>query len=168
MTHNGTTNGQHVDDASADTERFIYQEVIVEGPLAEVWKVWTTKEGLESFFCPKAYIEPWPDGRLDILFLMNAPVGEQGADDMRILAVQPERMLSFTWNAPPEMPEARKQRTSVVVRFKALGPNQTRVRLFHSGWGDGGEWDMAFIYFKRAWQMVLQSLENRFKRSPIA
>ena len=35
---------------------------------------------------------------------------------MRILAFQEKKMLSFTWNAP-SLPEARKQRTHVTLRF---------------------------------------------------
>jgi len=53
---------------------------------------------------------------------------------MRFLALQPPRMLSFTWNAPPSLPEARQQRTFVVVRIHPVSERETRVTLHHTGW----------------------------------
>jgi hypothetical protein len=85
---------------------------------------------------------------------------------MRFMAVQPKRMISFDWNAPPHLAEARKQRTFVVVRFEPLGEKLTRVTLHHTGWGDGGEWDATYTYFDRAWSFVLGNLKKRFDTGP--
>jgi len=72
-------------------------------------------------------------------------------------------MLSFTWNAPPSLPEARQHRTHVTIRLYPLHDRQTRVALCHDGWGEDGEWDEAFSYFTRAWgEIVLPSLVKRF------
>jgi uncharacterized protein YndB with AHSA1/START domain len=91
----------------------------------------------------------------------------KGADGMRFLAVQPQKMLSYTWNAPPSLPEARRQRAVVIVRFEPAADNQTRVSLTHLGWGDGGEWDKAYAYFDHAWGNVLGNLQKRFAEGPI-
>jgi hypothetical protein len=85
---------------------------------------------------------------------------------MRFMALQPKKMLSFDWNAPPSLPEARQQRSFVVVRFEPLDDRQTRVTLHHTGWGDGGEWDKAYAYFDRAWGNVLANLGKRFDNGP--
>jgi uncharacterized protein YndB with AHSA1/START domain len=37
-----------------------------------------------------------------MLFNQAAKPGEQGGEGMIIMSIQPEKMLSFTWNAPPE------------------------------------------------------------------
>ena len=39
-------------------------------------------------------------------------------DGMRIIGFQDKRMLSFTWNAPPSLPEARANRSVVILRFE--------------------------------------------------
>jgi hypothetical protein len=75
-------------------------------------------------------------------------------------------MLTFDWNAPPSLPEARRQRTFVIVRLADIDGQSTRVTLHHTGWGDGGEWDKTFAYFDRAWGHVLGNLKQRFERGP--
>jgi uncharacterized protein YndB with AHSA1/START domain len=86
---------------------------------------------------------------------------------MRFLALQRPSMLSFTWNAPPSLPEVRAQRTVVIVRIQPVNERETRVTLHHAGWGDGGEWDKAYAYFDRAWGNVLANLRKSFESGPI-
>lgn len=147
-------------------ERAITKEVVVAAPLAEAWKAWATSEGIQSFFAPEAVVEARPDGAFFVHFNPYAKPGMKGADDMRVLAVQENRMISFTWNAPPHLPQARGQRTVVIVRTEPEGEARTRVRLTHIGWGDGGQWDEAFKYFDGAWGRVLANLEKRFAGKP--
>ncbi|HKX40499.1 MAG TPA: SRPBCC domain-containing protein [Burkholderiaceae bacterium] len=143
-------------------ERAIDKEVIVPAPIQAVWQSWTTKAGIESFFAPEAEIDAKVGGAFHIHINPYAEPGLKGADDMRFMALQPPTMLSFDWNAPPSLPEVRRQRTFVVVRLAEVdGGQATRVMLHHTGWGDGGEWDKAYAYFDRAWGNVLANLKTR-------
>jgi uncharacterized protein YndB with AHSA1/START domain len=148
-------------------ERVIGKEIVIAAGVDEIWDAWTTRDGIVGFFAPDARIEAKPDGAFAIHFDPTAPDGLKGADDMRFLALQPKKMLSFTWNAPPHLPQARAQRTVVIVRFETIGERHTRVSLHHTGWGDGGEWDQAYAYFERAWGFVLGNLKKRFDEGPI-
>jgi uncharacterized protein YndB with AHSA1/START domain len=148
-------------------ERAIDREVVVAATPEQVWDAWTTREGITSFFAPDARIDARVDGAFEIYINPLAEPGLRGADGMRFMALQPPRMLSFTWNAPPGLPEARQQRTFVVVRIEPVGEKETRVTLHHTGWGDGGEWDKAYGYFDRAWGNVLGNLKKRFESGPI-
>jgi len=139
--------------------------VTVQAPVAEVWKAWTTSEGIVTFFAPEAIVDPRPDGAFHIHMNPYAPPGLKGADDMRVMAVQENKLLSFSWNAPPHLAEVRKQRTFVTVRFEPQG-NATIVRLQHTGWGDGGEWDKAYDYFDKAWKSVLEALQKSVVEGP--
>jgi uncharacterized protein YndB with AHSA1/START domain len=147
-------------------ERAIDKSIDVPATLDEAWSAWTTREGIISFFAPDAEIEPRVGGAFHIHIDPGAPAGSKGADDMRFMALQPKQMLSFDWNAPPSLPEARAQRSFVIVRFEPLGDKLTRVTLHHTGWGDGGEWDKAYAYFDRAWGNVLGNLKKRFEQGP--
>lgn len=147
-------------------ERAIEKSIEVAATVDQVWGAWTTREGITSFIAPDAKVEPRVGGAFQIYFDPGAAPGSKGADDMRFLALQPRKMLSFDWNAPPHLPEARAQRTFVIVRLEPLGDQVTRVTLPHTGWGDGGGWDKALAYFDRAWGSVLGNLEKRFEQGP--
>jgi uncharacterized protein YndB with AHSA1/START domain len=87
---------------------------------------------------------------------------------MRLLAVEPPRRLAFTWNAPPDLPNVRGQRTMVIVEFEPVGEDQTRVTLRHIGWGSGPEWEQALRYFGSAWSdVVLPRFRYRVQHGPI-
>ena len=147
-------------------ERAIDREVVVNATLDQTWDAWTTREGVVGFFAPDAKIEPRVGGAFAIYIDPEAPAGLRGADDMRYMALQPKKMLSFDWNAPPHLPQVRAERTFVILRFEPVGDKQTRVKLHHTGWGDGGEWDKAYDYFDRAWDGVLGNLKRRFDQGP--
>ncbi len=152
--------------AAAGAERSVDKDVVVEATLDEVWDAWTTRDGITSFFAPDARIEPRVGGAFHIYIDPTAEPGLKGADEMRFMALQPKKMISFDWNAPPSLPEVRPQRTFVVVRFQAVDARRTRVLLHHTGWGDGGQWDQAYAYFDRAWAHVLANLKQRFESGP--
>ena len=148
-------------------EKIIQGEIVVPANIEDVWKVWTTEAGTKTFFAPVCKIDLQPGGAYEMYFSPESPPGVRGGEGCRILAIQPMSMLSFTWNAPPSLPQVRGQFTHVILRFieEAEG---TRVILTQDGWGSGGEWDKAFDYFKTAWfKVVLPRLKFRFTHNPI-
>ena len=148
-------------------ERAIVKEVVVKATPEQVWQAWTTVEGIKSFFAPGARIDPKPMGLFEVHMNPYAPDGMKGADDMRYLALQEPKFLSFTWNAPPHLAEARKQRSVVTVRITPVDATTTKVVLNHSAFGEGGEWDKTYDYFNGAWSRVLANLKKRFDEGPI-
>jgi len=153
---------------SKNPERVIRAETIVDASQDEVWDAWTTEKGIKSFFAPDCNIGLRVDGPYEIFFDPEAEPGRRGGEGVRILALEPKKMLSITWNAPPHLSEVRKQWTHVTVRLEGTRKGQTRVTLTHDGWGEGKEWDEAFAYFTSAWaDVVLPRLKHRFSVSPI-
>ena len=148
-------------------ERALDKEVVVSASIDQLWDAWTTREGITSFFSPDARIDARVGGAFQIYMDPGGEPGMKGADDMRYLALQPKKMISFDWNAPPSLPEARQQRTYVIVRFEPVTEKTSKVTLHHVGWGDGGEWDKSYAYFDRAWGNVLGNLRARFEKGPM-
>ncbi len=141
----------------------LYFEVYVAAPIGEVWQAWTTEEGARTFFTPQCSIDLRPGGSYEMYFNLDAPAGLRGSEGCVILAYEEPVMLSFTWNAPPQLPAIRAQRTHVMVALTPIDPGNTRVTLTHDGWGSGGDWQKARQYFLRAWgDMVLPRLQKRF------
>ncbi|HTN48102.1 MAG TPA: SRPBCC domain-containing protein [Burkholderiaceae bacterium] len=155
--------GPHADAA----ERVIEKSVVVDATVDQAWDSWTTRAGIIAFFAPDAKIEPKVGGAFAIYFDPMAEPGLKGADDMQYMALQPKKMISFDWNAPPSLPEVRGQHTFVTVRFEPVSDKQTRVSIHHTGWGDGGQWDKAYAYFERAWGNILANLQKRWASGPV-
>lgn len=148
--------------------RCIDRQTVVPAPLADVWHAWTTSEGARTFFGEDARIELALGGPYEILFDRSEPEGSRGSEGMRVLSFLPGEMLSFEWNAPPSLPDARSgPRTFVVVQLAAEGPDRTHVRMRHLGWERLADPDPVYAYFDRAWDFVLCWLEHRFTVGPV-
>ena len=143
-------------------ESCLSAQVGVAAALEQVRGAWTIEAGVRTFFDPAARNDVRPGGAPEMPFHPDSEPGQQGGEGVALLTVQPMAMLSFTWNAPPELPAARRQRTHVTVRMHATAARATRVRLTHDGWGHGNEWDRA--HFARAWpRVVLPRLRFRYE-----
>lgn len=144
-------------------ERRIEKSAVIDAPVPEVWKAWTTSAGLESFFCPKATVELRQFGKYELEFASSAPVGLRGTEGCRVLSYVPEKMLSFSWNAPPDQPDMRYRKTFVVLSFSPAGNGKTKLELSHGGWQKGAEWDETYKYFDQAWTEVLGACQDHFR-----
>lgn len=140
--------------------REIRVQQIVPSSVSEVWASWTTGEGFEAFAGAPARIGLEPGGEFVIEWAPESPIGERGSEGCHVLSYHHEKMLSFSWNAPPQFPEVRAQRTTVVLYFDAEGPDRTRLTLYNHGYPEEGveeQWDEVFEYFSRAWPSVLKT-----------
>jgi uncharacterized protein YndB with AHSA1/START domain len=136
---------------------------IINAPVADVWKAWTTAEGIEGFWAPKAAkVEPVPGGAFELWFGVNSPEGSRGSEGCLVHSVKPLEQFVFEWNAPPDIPAIRRLRTLVYVDFKPLPDNRTEVTLRNFGYGTGDDWAKNKAYFEKAWPAVMGSLEKRF------
>lgn len=143
-------------------ENTISAEILVDAFLSDVWEAWTTESGAKTFFAPDCKIDLRPGGAYEMYFSPDSPKGLRGGEGCQILAVEPMEMLSFTWNAPPSMPEVRGQFTHVVVQFE-YDLYGVKVALTHDGWGTSQAWREALSYFDTAWnKIVLPRLQYRF------
>lgn len=153
---------------AAAQERQIRIAVTVPATPDKVWPLWTTDEGVRSFFAPGSHIELRVGGAYEMFFDPDRPVGSRGADGMFLLAVEPQQRLAFTWNAPLTQPYVRAQRTMVTVDFIPVGTDSTLVVLRHIGWGRGPEWDQALTYFDTAWNAyVMPFFKYRVEYGPV-
>ena len=159
------------------TDRTILLEATVPASPAEVFRLWTSKEGVAKFFAPDARIDPVTSGRYEILFApANDPEGNShGTKGARILKLVRDKELAFEWitfagdeslgrNAPPYAPpEERNVRplpTWVELSFEAVEgqPDQTHLRFAHYGFREGAKWEQSYRWFGRAWKGVLDQM----------
>ncbi len=152
--------------ASGSELRTLEKRTTIAAPREEVFAAWTTSQGVEDFLGVEANIELRVGGPFELFFMDadSTPPGQRGSEGCQILSYIPNQLVSFSWNAPPHLGEVREKRTWVVVRMRDAGPNQTKVSLTHTGFGDGESWDEVYAYFERAWSGVLRALEESFGR----
>lgn len=136
---------------------------VINASVEEVWRSWTTSEGIESFFAPKAAkVEPVPGGAFELWFGVDNPEGSRGSEGCLVHSVKPMEQLVIEWNAPPELPAIRRLRTLVYLDFKPLPGNRTELTLRNFGYGEGPDWARNKAYFEKAWPNVLASLERKY------
>lgn len=137
--------------------RLLEVETTVPAEPLEVWRAWTSKEALQEWWAvPDANIELRIGGPFELLMRTDLPAGYRGSEGCKILSYVPGELLSFTWNAPPALP-LRSSNTWVVVTFRPEGKG-TRIRLVHTGFLTGADWDDYMAYFAEAWPYVLNLL----------
>jgi len=146
------------------TDRIIVASVEVEASPADIWELWTTEEGL-TFFAPQSSIDLRPGGTYEAYFAVDAPVGQRGSEGTHILGYQHERMLTVTWALPPYMPDVRPHLTSLTIEIIPISDTTTHVTITHTGWGEGGEWDDAYVYFQQNWPQVLTAMSEALTRA---
>ncbi len=128
----------------------------------EVFRAWTTSEGLSALLQTEARVELRIGGPLEVYFMPDAPEGTRGSEGCQFLAYVPDRLLAFSWNAPPIIPETRDLHTWVVMEFHPAGEGVTDLTLTHLGFGEGDAWDETYAYFDRAWGLVVDAMVARF------
>lgn len=149
-----------------DTTSIVY-EAVVAGTAQDVFVLWTSVDGVKSFFAPDARVEARVGGRYEMIFdTVKDPEGADfGTKGATILALEEGRRLVFEWKGPPWATEmnVRPFPTRVTVSFEdqSGSPPQSRVRLVHEGFGTGGSWPQAYDKFRVAWRLVLDRLTVR-------
>jgi WD40 repeat protein/uncharacterized protein YndB with AHSA1/START domain len=144
--------------------RILRKEVTITCSLDDVWRAWTTSEGMASFFSPTSNIELDPGKPYEMFMNMSKPdeSGGRGSEGCKTLGFIPKEMLSFEWNFPPKVPTLRNahEKTFVVLRFIDLGDGQIKVKFAQLGWKKGKDWDEGYKYFDAAWGHVLDNLKK--------
>lgn len=144
--------------------------------------LWTTEEGVRSFYAPAAHVDGRVGGRYNVMFFPGEdPEGlVHGTAGARLLAAEPNRFLAFEWvafagddtkgeNAPPYAPPAMRRPeplpTWVEIDLTPSGAG-THVEFRHYGFGDGDLWGRSHAWFGRAWAGVLDRMRSVCAAAP--
>ena len=143
--------------------RQIEKTSTIDAPVDVVWKAWATSDGLRSWLAADAKVDLRLNGAYEIAFDTTPPPGLRGSEGCQVLSFIPQRMLSFSWNAPPSQPTMRLRRTFVVLEFAPTADGKTNLKLTHGGWHKGAEWDETYAYFDNAWGRVLELCKEKVR-----
>jgi uncharacterized protein YndB with AHSA1/START domain len=142
--------------------RSLERETVVAAGTSEVWSAWASSEGIAAWWNPpETRIDLRIGGPFELLFAMDQPEGRRGSEGCQYLAYVPGEMVAFTWNAPPHL-ALRETNTWVVITFREVRPATTAVRVVHTGFLEGPDWDDYMSYFDDAWGYVLGLLRDHW------
>jgi uncharacterized protein YndB with AHSA1/START domain len=141
------------------TDQSLVIEVFVPAPPSEVWKAFTTQQGLSTWLAPDVTVDLRPGGD----WIVHFPGSTGGGT---ILSFVLERELVISALAPDRFPNVRAARTRAVFSLKPNGSG-TLVRLTQTGWQSGPEWDRAYEYLTAGNAELLATLHRRFVNGPI-
>jgi uncharacterized protein YndB with AHSA1/START domain len=136
-------------------------EVNVPGSVDEVWRCFSTREGMITWITPDAQVEMHPGG----VWLAKYPGLLPGGG--RIVSFEPEQFLALHAMAPEEFPTVRREGTTAVFTFIAVDEHHTTVHLSQVGWKSGEEWDRAYEHLSRGNVILLTQLRDRFLHGPV-
>jgi uncharacterized protein YndB with AHSA1/START domain len=139
---------------------------IVNAPVNEVWKVLTTKEGIESWMVAKTEFELRVGAIWKTSYSKASTLDDDAAIHHTILAYDPGRMFSFRTIKYPKgfaFPNAIAK-TWTVLYLEPVGDGQTRFTGRMLGFTDDEESRKMRAFFEQGNQQTLESLIKRFEK----
>jgi uncharacterized protein YndB with AHSA1/START domain len=132
----------------------------------EVWRALTEAEELMRWFSPEARVTPGTGGTM----IWSWGHGEDW--QTKIDVWEPGRVLRLVQeDARPadtdgrQLPAAEAPPARIAIEFTLeTHQGRTRLRLVHSGFGDGAAWDNEIEGITEGWQAELRSLRHYLRR----
>ena len=149
--------------ARADSGPLV-SEAIINAPVSEVWRLFTTKEGLEWWMVAHADIELRIGGLMRTHYDPKGTLGDPNTIVNQVLSFEPERMLSIKVYQPPaNFPHGEAVRNMwTVLYFQPLEPGMTNVRVVGQGFGEDADSQELRERFRKDNAWTLEQLQKKF------
>jgi uncharacterized protein YndB with AHSA1/START domain len=129
------------------TGRSLEKEIFINASPERVFRALTEKEELERWFLMRAEVDLRVGGA--IKFEWSPDASESG----KVLDVEPPHRVSYSWEALSPSP--------TTITFELTPENAgTRLRLTHSGIGEGVDWDNYYNSVNGGWSAHLVDLTS--------
>ncbi len=152
----------------AGGERVLRQEVVVDSTVEQVWRSFTTTEGLKTWAAPVVEFELKTGGKFYSNYTAGSHVGDPGTIYNTVLSYLPLRMMSFKIGLTNRFPEGPRHAGTLlaVAEFEPIGKHRTKVTLSMVGFGTGPEWDQVYTFFDANNPQALSSLRKSLVSGP--
>ena len=131
-------------------ERFLRFEFQLDTPVAEVWKAFTTEEGIKTWMTPVVKLDFKVGGKALTNYDKNAKIEDEGTIPLGIINYIPHELLTYKVTLNDVFPAKCRnedQNLQEIIQFKSAGSNKTRIVSTMTGWGDGKEWNDTYSIF---------------------
>jgi uncharacterized protein YndB with AHSA1/START domain len=125
--------------------RTLEKEVFIKASPERVFQALTEKAELERWFVQKAEVDVRLGGAIRLEWAPDA------VEIGKILVLDPPHRLSYSWEALEPSP------TTITFELTAEN-NGTRLRLTHTGIGEGEDWDTYYTSINSGWNVHFKNL----------
>lgn len=148
---------------AASAARTLEHETVVDAPVEEVWRMFTTSEGARQWMAPKIEIDFRVGGTIRSSYHPDSTLDDEHTIVNRILTYEPLRMMSIqNEQAPAGFADAELfQQTWSVMLFNPVDDERTRVRFVGLNYGEGPKWDALYKHFEQGNQHLLNVLQQQ-------
>jgi uncharacterized protein YndB with AHSA1/START domain len=152
---------------AADGERFLRFEITVNRTINETWKFIATEEGIKKWMAPVALLDLRIGGTLKTNYNETGKIDEKGTITLGIINYIPSEIITYKITLNELFAEkCRKEDKNLqhIIQLKSLGPTQTKIISTMAGWGQGNDWDEAYLFFEKGNTWTFQKLLTAIKR----
>src|SRR5690606_28415349 len=107
----------------------IIKNIIVDIPNNKAYDMWTTRNGLNTFFGENSKVELKENGTFEIYFNLSWPKGFRGSEGCKVVDFDKNKYFSFTWNVPPTFEKAREQGYQSIVKIEFIELNENKTEI---------------------------------------
>jgi uncharacterized protein YndB with AHSA1/START domain len=133
--------------SESSEQRTIDLSVEVSATPEQVWEAIATGPGISAWFVP-AVVDDHEGGKLTLTF------GDMGEETAVLTGVEPPRRLEATWSV-----WGGTENSALELLVEARDGGTCVVRLVHSGFGTGDEWDDEYDQTTAGWAGFLHNLK---------
>jgi uncharacterized protein YndB with AHSA1/START domain len=142
----------------------LVNEAVIQAPVRDVWRMFTTGDGIQSWMAARADIDLRIGGLMRTRYAADGPLGDEKTIVNRVLSFEPERMLSIQVERPPADFRWKKAVASMwtVVHFQPVSDASTSVRIVGMGFDDTAESREMREFFAQGNAWTLEQLRKKF------
>ena len=151
---------------SANDERFLQFEMIVDQSLSATWKLFSTEDGMKRWAAPVVKVHLAVGGTIQTHYDNTANIGDAGTISLGIINYIPNEMITYKVELNEVFPKAcreQDQNLQEIIRLEPVGETQTRIMATMIGWGSGKEWDQTYSFFEKGNQWSYEQLLRKSK-----
>ena len=145
-------------------------EGVVDAPIDEVWRVFSTAEGYRKLGVAQAEMDFRPGGLIRTHYDPKGQLGDDGTIVTEILTYDPGRVITTRIARPPKrFPFMTAYRTVwTVVTLRDAGYGRTHVRCAMAGFDGTAESQAMRAFFERGNAAVIKQLQSQYGKAGAA
>jgi hypothetical protein len=146
-------------------EKVLQLSIIIPMDKKEVWKLFTTGEGLKKWIAPVAAISMKTGGYIKTNYDANKIADDSTSIQLGIINYLEYEMMTLKVNLNNSFPEdvkAADNNLQEILQFSDAGNGKTKLVSTMVGWGEGDHWNNAYAFFEKGNDWTFKEILNLF------